>query len=275
MVDFDLEAPGLNTFNLPRETKQTRGIVDYVLYYLRNNKPDSIEGYIYECVGEAEKGGGLWVMPAGSEKESYAADFNSIDWGVLYSQYDGILPIENLKVQVAKDLQPDYILIDSRTGHTDIAGSCTRQLPDAVVALFFPTAQNLVGLENIVNNIRSEPSRSGRSEIKIHFVTANVPDIDDENKILADRMNHFSSVLGYNAIASTIHHYPSLDLLNQEVFVSKHPNSRLSKEYLDLMRAVRENPEDREGALAYLKNIYRYPGKVARAAHNENIDENR
>ena len=274
MVDFDLEAPGLNTFNLPKPTMPPPGIVDYVLYYLQNNKADSVDNYIYECSGEGGNGGALWVMPAGLDQHSYASNLNSIDWGALYSQHDGYLLFENLKEQWRTYLEPDYVLIDSRTGHTDVAGICTRQLPDAVVALFFPTAQNLLGLEKVIKDIRSESSRSQGDSIKTHFVAANVPDLDDENKKLADRMNHFRQSLGYESLASIIYHYPSLDLLNQEVFVSKHPNSRLSKEYRGLMREiVRGNPEDREGALDYLRNIRRNPARAAFRAHTDHLDK--
>jgi len=56
-------------------------------------------------------------------------------------------------------LAPDYVLIDSRTGHSDVSGICTRQLPDSVVILFFPTDQNLRGLPKVVDDVRSEKKR--------------------------------------------------------------------------------------------------------------------
>ena len=274
MVDFDLEAPGLNTFNLPRPSTTPPGIVDYVLYYLKNNKPDDVEKYIYECSGEGGRDGGLWIMPAGLEDPAYASNLNSIDWGTLYRQHEGYLLFENLKEQWHSYLEPDYVLVDSRTGHTDVAGICTRQLPDAVVALFFPTTQNLMGLEKVVKDIRAESASPRDKLIQLHFVTANVPDIDDENKILAERVDHFRQSLGYETLASTIHHYPSLDLLNQEVFISKHPNSRLAREYRNLMLSIiRANPEDREGALDYLKQIIRKPSGAAIRAYSEHLDD--
>ena len=55
-----------------------------------------------------------------------------------------------------KTLEPDYVLIDSRTGHNEVGGICTRQLPDAVTILFFPNEQNLFGLKKVVSDIRNE-----------------------------------------------------------------------------------------------------------------------
>lgn len=274
MVDFDLEAPGLDTFNLPKPTTPSSGIVDYVQHYLKTKTVDNVENYIYRCPGEGAEGGGLWIMPAGLEQYSYAADLNAIDWGALYRDHDGYLLFENLKEQWRTYLEPDYVLIDSRTGHTDVAGICTRQLPDAVVALFFPTSQNLMGLQKVVSDIRAESSRPDGKAISTHFVAANVPDLDDENKKLADRIGHFRQSLGYESLAATIYHYPSLDLLNQEVFVSKHPNSRLTKEYRELMSAiVQANPEDKEGVLRYLEEILEDPAQAAIRLYGQRLDQ--
>lgn len=38
IVDFDLEAPGLDTFNLPRPQKVGKGVVEFVLDYLETNQ---------------------------------------------------------------------------------------------------------------------------------------------------------------------------------------------------------------------------------------------
>ncbi len=104
---------------------------------------------------------GLWIMPSGSE-QGYAAVFDGIDWNGLYEQHSGYLLFEDLKEQWRKVVQPDYVLIDSRTGHPDTCGICTRQLPDAVTLLFFPNEQNLRGLAKIVRDIpsRGRPARA-------------------------------------------------------------------------------------------------------------------
>ena len=91
-------------------------------------------------------------MPSG-KNETYAAKFNRIDWGALYERHEGFLLFEDLKEQWDRVIQPDYVLIDSRTGHTDTSGICTRQLPDSVVILFFPNEQNLRGLTEVVRDI--------------------------------------------------------------------------------------------------------------------------
>ena len=92
----------------------------------------------------------------GTTIKKYPERLSTINWQELYANQDGYLLLEDLKAQWKDFLDPDYVLIDSRTGHTDVGGICTRQLPDAVICLFFPTIQNLNGLVPIVNGIRKE-----------------------------------------------------------------------------------------------------------------------
>ena len=67
----------------------------------------------------------------------------NLDWQRLYKQEDGFLLFEDTKAGWEQELKPDYVLIDSRTGDTDVLGICTRQLPDSVVLMFTPDEQNL------------------------------------------------------------------------------------------------------------------------------------
>ena len=68
----------------------------------------------------------------------YSAQLNSIDWQNTNGAQNGFLMFEDLKQQWEHLNNFDYVLIDSRTGHTDVGGICTRHLPHAVVLMFFP-----------------------------------------------------------------------------------------------------------------------------------------
>ena len=122
------------------------------------------------------------------------------------------------------------MLIDSRTGHTDTGGICTRQLPDAVAILFFPNEQNLRGLTKVVHDIRSETDEPRRKDIELHFVMSNVPDLDDEDRILEKKIQAFRDQLALTHDPLTVHRYDSLSLLNQVVFTRHRPKSRLATE---------------------------------------------
>jgi MinD-like ATPase involved in chromosome partitioning or flagellar assembly len=253
LVDFDLEAPGLETFEALQAPSELNGVVEFVCSYQSTGEAPDVRDYAFERSEHADKGGRLWVMPAGRRDRGYESRLNSIRWDYLYAECEGYLFFEDLKAQWKEAFAPDYVFLDSRTGHTDVGGICTRQLPDAVVLLFFPNDQNLIGLTRVVEDIRGESER--RRRIELHFVTSNVPDLDDEDSILAERLQRFKSALGYSSPSATIHHYPSLALLNQVVFSVERPRSRLAQEYRALQREiVKQNPGDRQGVLDYIND---------------------
>jgi len=255
MVDFDLEAPGIQTFDLFRPPKVQKGMVEYVYEYMQSGRAPDVREFVYDTQ-IPEGRGRLLLMPAGRCDAEYRAKLSTIHWQSLYERCDGYLMFEDLKAQWKQQFDPDYVFIDSRTGHTDIEGICTRQLPDAVTLLFFPNEQNLLGLREVVKDIRSEVSRSRREVPKLHFVVSNVPELDDEERILETRLNEFGSELGFEN-ALKIPHYPSLSLVNQAIFAMERPNSRLTKAYQSLADAITEdNMEDREAAIAFLRKQF-------------------
>ncbi len=258
VVDFDLEAPGLDTFKILHSETQVPGIVDFVSEYIASGQAPGVDRFIGESSGIGDQGGGLWIMPSGAHQDSYAAHFSQIDWGMLYEQHDGYLLFEDLKEQWKQTIKPDYVLIDSRTGHTDTGGICTRQLPDAVAILFFPNEQNLRGLTKVVQDIRAEADGPRKKEIELHFVMSNVPDLDDEDRILEDQIGAFQSQLGFKQEPMIVYRYNSLALLNQVVFTKDRPRSRLAREYRAIVQEIaRRNLSDREGALDYIRRASR------------------
>lgn len=275
VVDFDLEAPGLDTFDVLRPSEEVPGLVDFVAEYLETGEAPDVERFVGECppVSDGRGGhtagyfprsflspvsdrrGGLWIMPAG-RRETHAERFRGIDWGLLYERHDGFLLFEDLKAQWDAVLAPDYVLIDSRTGHTDTSGICTRQLPDSVVFLFFPNEQNLRGLAEMVREVRAEAEAPRNKRINLHFVMSNVPDLDDEDRILAEKVDAFRRELDLARAPLVVHRRESLSLLNQAVFAKDRPGSRLANEYGRIAKEIAlRNPADRDGALDYLSRL--------------------
>ena len=257
VVDFDLEAPGLDTFDALKPSQEVSGVIDFVAQYLETGRSPDVSNFVAECPPIGNQGGSLQIMQSG-KKESYAASFSQIDWIELYEKHDGFLLLEDLKEQWKKSFNPDYVLIDSRTGHTDTSGICTRQLPDAVVAFFFPNEQNLRGLAKVVGDIREEAEGVRRKNIELHFVMSNVPDLDDEDQILENKIRQFQEQLGFRQKPMIVHRYDSLSLLNQVVFSKDRPKSRLASEYAKIVREISlRNWNDRDGALEYIRRADR------------------
>ena len=82
---------------------------------------------------------------------------------------------------------------------------------------------------------------------------SNVPDLDDEDKILEDNIASFRTNLEFRGDPLIIHRYDSLSLLNQVIFCKDRRRSRLAREYSALATAImRLNYRDRDGALMYI-----------------------
>lgn len=271
LVDFDLEAPGLTTYPGFCGAKQSKGLVEYVTEYMETNVAPRATEFLYQFHspdGNAPCAKSVWLMPSGRRDASYAARLNAIDWLSLYQDRSGYLLFEDLKQQWESEAKFDYVLIDSRTGHTDVGGICTRQMPDSVVFMFFPNEQNIAGLEVVVEETRAEAKMAAK-KINLLFCPSNVPNLDDENEILKNQMLSAEKRLKYTEAASIVHRYDSLALLEQAVFVDIRPKSRLAEEYRVLTSAVIQgNIEDKEGALSELREIR---SNLDQSQHPDNV----
>ena len=162
VVDWDLEAPGLHKFFKIPDTEVGSGVIDFLYEYkelVARDKPITIdtlpkvERFITPI--RTYPKGDLWLMPAGKQDAGYADRVNAFDWANFYEKLNGSLCIEYMKKELSDFA--DYIIVDSRTGITDIGGICTLQLPDAVVLLFASNWQNVDGVEQIILNLRENP----------------------------------------------------------------------------------------------------------------------
>ena len=128
--ELDLEAPGLlNLAEFALLQKQVKGgTIDILL-----NQPPDLSAALKDYVvhhGDT----GISLLPAGKLDKNYPKQFVSVNWGQMF---EGDKPLgghilEAIRQQLEKDFTPDFVLIDSRTGLTDIGAICTVQLPDTV-----------------------------------------------------------------------------------------------------------------------------------------------
>jgi cellulose biosynthesis protein BcsQ/tetratricopeptide (TPR) repeat protein len=279
VVDFDLEAPGVSSFAPFSCSRGLPGLVDYVQEYQRDLVAPRVEDFLVGCDFQDTK---IWIMPAGANNSAgYSEKLSGIDWERLYTTQSGYLMMEDMKQQWAsyEGVGFDYVFIDSRTGHTDVGGICTRQLPDAVVVLFVPSDQNVDGLVPIVEGIRDEERRTNRP-IRLHFCPSNLPDEYDEDEVLSNLLENAAVRLGYAnppglALAPTlIHHWTSVAILDDPLVAISRPRSKLAMEFGTLRRAIiAHNYADREGALANLKRIPSLYRKERKAGDSRAINE--
>jgi hypothetical protein len=188
LVDWDLEAPGLEVYfqkskraSLDGDPQFVPGILD-LLESRTDGRPISWQS----CLLKVDFSGGSLDLitsgrkphdlpPSGSsawpdkmsvdsseshdrqELKNYRQRVQKLNWQELFDKHD----IGNyiLDLREAWRAKYDYVLIDSRTGITDIGDICTVLLPDALVLLFVSNYQNVEGVRDIVDRARSARSR--------------------------------------------------------------------------------------------------------------------
>jgi hypothetical protein len=171
-VDWDLEAPGLHRFFGIKENDIKFGLIDLFDDYknLLKGNAESLPQKLVDinkCLinvplptGSNAKGS-LSIIAAGKQGSEYAARVNEFDWDEFYEKWHGYGFIEFLKSEFKE--KAEIVLLDSRTGVTDIGGICTLQLPDLVILLFALNEQNISGIEFIAENIlKKAPEHSER-----------------------------------------------------------------------------------------------------------------
>jgi hypothetical protein len=108
-----------------------------------------------DCTIEASAHGGddrLTILPAGMDSKDYVERLQSLDWPRLFEQTDIGWYLERLRQEWIAEY--DFVLIDSRTGITDIGGICTAFMPDVLVLFFTTNLQSVNGVIDVVERSR-------------------------------------------------------------------------------------------------------------------------
>jgi cellulose biosynthesis protein BcsQ/tetratricopeptide (TPR) repeat protein len=191
-VDWDLESPGLHRFFHPfldmDLVDETPGVIDLIRNYqwaatrtTRGRAPDWYREYAdvspstISLEWEFPGGGVLHFMPAGRQNQDYSAALTSVNWDEFYENFGGGLFFDAMRESMKRDY--DYVLIDSRTGLSDVAQICTLQLPDVLVALFTFSEQGIDGVAGVTQQIRDQFSQRG---IRVLPVPTRIDDAEKE-----------------------------------------------------------------------------------------------
>ncbi|WP_432147664.1 FxSxx-COOH system tetratricopeptide repeat protein [Streptomyces sp. bgisy029] len=171
-VDWDLEAPGLHRFFHPfldpATLGATTGVIDLITEYAwaatspAQRAEDWHRDYARiqphavsltpEALGwEFPQGGTLDFVSAGRQNREYSATVSTFDWDNFYDRLGGGHFFDALREDMKANY--DYVLIDSRTGLSDIADICTVHLPDALVDCFTLSDQSIDGAASVARQI--------------------------------------------------------------------------------------------------------------------------
>ncbi|HTX36780.1 MAG TPA: AAA family ATPase [Bryobacteraceae bacterium] len=189
-LDFDLEAPGLHYKLIPGESPEAvskLGAVDYIYSFAVEDRPrpESLSEYVVEVERNENVGGLIHLMRAGNVPTAeYWRRLARINWhDVFYSDgARGVPFFLELKAKIEKEFSPDYLLIDSRTGITEIGGVATTILPEVIVCLLLNNRENLDGAREVLRSIRRTRRQRNQPPAIILPVVARLPASEESNE---------------------------------------------------------------------------------------------
>lgn len=148
MVDFDLEAPGLDAyfrFGAASPRERSAGLVDMLTAV---NEMASPNWRKFVTPVTLPNGGSIDLMHAGRDDGGYSNRLAKLTWNQMFAERDLGGFLERWRQDLIGEFGYDYTLIDSRTGITDIGGICTIHLPDILLGFVTTTIQSLSGLKS-------------------------------------------------------------------------------------------------------------------------------
>lgn len=183
IVDFDLEAPGLQfkfdeDYILEQNTAK-QGLVDYIYSFANENiLPEKLAEFTCKLNAKNINDNDIDFLPAGDfENDDYWRKLATTKWSQLFYSRNsyGIRFFLDLKAKIQKEFNPDYLLIDSRTGITDISGITLKIFADEIVILAVNNTENLFGTKKIITSLTMPKNELLNHNPKIHFVLTRLP----------------------------------------------------------------------------------------------------
>lgn len=114
----------------------------------------------------------LSLLPAGwrykERFQAYGQAVQSFDWDGFYASYRAKDYFNWLSGKLLE--AADVVLIDSRTGVTEMGGVCARQMADCVVSFSAPNNQNLDGIARMNNSFKRPETIEARDQRKLDTV---------------------------------------------------------------------------------------------------------
>jgi len=146
-------------------------------------------GSYLQCIHPPDSGNnGVYLLSAGARSNEtfagYASTVQDFDWSEFYASYGGREYFTWFRHQLRAIA--DVVLIDSRTGVTEMGGVCTRHIPDAVVGFCAPNSQNLDGVARVVSGLNKDDIRLARGQRAVQVLVIPTRIDNSESESLGD-----------------------------------------------------------------------------------------
>lgn len=235
IIDCDLEAPGyLNFFDLSEhnglQSGKKNGLVEFLSDAQLTSHPEDLDinDYIINVGDDNENNfaynnlNNIWLIPAGNLNEGYSDlsggdDRNDYLEGLAkinLSSVNSVVKYFNILLdRINETIEPDIILLDSRTGFNDIFGTAALYLSSSVVGFFGFSRQTQPGLMNLLREYYKEGNF-----FSLQLVFSILPEKADDTWV----ENHKKEVQQYiSYVGSENKNYPSFFYLHRNSLLEK------------------------------------------------------
>jgi hypothetical protein len=175
-IDLDLEAPGLHYKY--EETGVTvppieAGLVDTLHDYLYGDAPPAKLPIL--DLWQGPEGGSVHFFPAGAApRTTYwdtlaTMDFHKLirDEETLGEERLGSLLFREVMEHIREQLDPDIVLVDARTGVTELGGAATQIWAQQAFCLALDQKEHLEGTRAVMRGIARRPRKDGEGLIQV------------------------------------------------------------------------------------------------------------
>ena len=235
--DLDVEAPGMHRITALRNTGEIKaGFFNWLITWQTNKNriPDADELAQFKQLLRETAYTNLAILPAHGDQANSLALYYQIDWnGFLVDDQTLGREVLNALLDYLGEQGYRHVVIDSRTGLSDLGGLLAGILPDATVLVGGYAAQNLHGLGQISrslsrNNEEQRDLRGRDTAVKLFYVASPIPQ-DDPRRVAAGReiwAKEFGLEMG---AVQEIRFDPELPF-SEDLLITK-PERRIAQDY--------------------------------------------
>jgi len=194
-------------------------------------------------------------MPGGRFDDAYQGTLGHLNWRRLHPK-EGTEPfVAGLRDALTKEFDPHYVLIDARTGFSDVGGLSTHLLADMVVLVFNLTRGCVEGSVRAYRSFTAEGSRIRA----IQLVASPVPPIvPGAGSVVEKRLEQAKELMPRGIALGRkllrVDYDPAM-VLAEDLAVRRPEDLRAAERYEQLRRAIqRSNPAE---VLPVVERAYR------------------
>ena len=242
--DLDIEAPGLH--NIPGLTPSKpvkEGFFEWMISWQRSGKASNKADFskLVKLACQTPERDRLFILPAYGDNKDFAGLFQSIRWDdFLVRDLDSGLALFRGILDAFGKAGFETVLLDSRTGITDIGGLLAALLPHATVLAGNYGRQNTRGLAHVWQAL--QPASEGRIAARgtlpplTRLLVASP--IADELDLRAKGEDIWKEAFGLAPTELVTIPFDQRLLFTEELYAATRPDTPVAKAYNDLERRI-------------------------------------